>query len=77
VPIIGEEGKGGACDKATKGTPTERASTPCKGKRAGRRKKIEESRRGEASTPGQATRSAARIEEKLNRGAEEESRRAL
>jgi len=71
-----KEGKGGTYGKATKGAPTEGAGMLCKGKSAGRRKKVEESRGGEG-TCGQATRSAARMEEVLNRGAEEESRRAL
>ena len=74
---MGKEGKGGGCGKATKGTLTEEASMSCKGKSAGRRKKVKESKGGGGGTRGQATRSAARIEEELNRGAEEESGRAL
>jgi len=74
---MGKEGKGGGCGKATKGTLTEGASTSCKKKSAGRRKKVEKSRGGGGGMHGQATRSAARIEEELNRGAEEESGRAL
>jgi len=73
---MGKKGKSGIYGKATKGTPTEGASMLCKGKSAERRKKVEESRGGEG-THSQATRSAARIEEVLNRGAEEESGRAL
>ena len=77
MPIIEKKGKGGVCGKATKGAPTEGASTPCKGKSTGRRKKVEESRGGGGGMCDQAMRSAARIEKELNRGAEKESRRAL
>jgi len=69
VSTIEEEGKDGACDKATKGIPIEGASTPCEGKSAGRRKKIEEDRRRRGSACGQATRSTARD----RRGVEKES----
>jgi len=51
--------------------------TPCKGKGTGRRKKVEESRGGRGSICGQTTRSAARMEEKLNRRAEKERGGAL
>jgi len=74
---MGKEGKGGACGKATKSTPTEGTGMPCKGKSAGRRKKVEESRGKGGGMRGQAMRSAVRMEGKLNRGAEEESGRAL
>jgi len=77
VPIMGKEGKGDTCSKITKGAPTEGTSAPCKRKSAGRRKKIEESRGGGGGVHGQATRSTARMEEKLNKEAEEESGRAL
>jgi len=55
-----EEGKGGACGEATKGTPTEGAGAPCKGKSTGRRKKVEEDRGRRSGMCGQAMRSAAR-----------------
>ena len=74
---MGKEGKSGTCSKVTKGTPTEGASVPCKGKSTGRRKKIKESKGGGGSACSQATRSTVRMEEKLNREAEEESRRVL
>ena len=44
---------------------------------AGRRKKVEESKGRGGGAHGQAMRSAARMEKKLNRGAEEENGRAL
>jgi len=74
---MGEEGKSGVCSKTTKGTPTEGASALCKGKGVGRRKKVKEGRRGRGSMCGQATRSAARIEEKFGGGIEKESRGTL
>jgi len=74
---MGKEEKGGMCGKATKGAPTKGTGMPCKGKSAGRRKKVEESREGGGGVCGQATRSTARIKKELNRGAEEESKRAL
>jgi len=77
VPIIGEEGKGGACGKATKGTPIEGASAPYKGKSAGRRKKVKESKGGRGSACGQAMRSTARVEEELSRKAKKKSRGTL
>jgi len=49
---MGEEGKGGACGFATKGIPTEEASTPCKEKSIGRRKKVEKSREERGSVHG-------------------------
>jgi len=42
--IMTEEGKGGTCSKATKGTPTERTGIPCRAKSTGRRKEVEENR---------------------------------
>jgi len=74
---MGEERKGGVCGKATKGAPIEEASMPCKGKGTGSRKKVEESRRGRGSMRGQATRSAARVEEELSRRAKKKSRGTL
>jgi len=50
VSIIGKKENGGVCSEAAKGTQTEEAGMPCKGKSAGRR----------SGTRGQATRSAAR-----------------
>jgi len=47
-----------------------------KGKSAGRRKKVEESRGGRGNMCGQAMRSAARVK-KLSKRAKKESRRAL
>ena len=77
MPIIEEKGKGGVCGKATKGTPTEGASMPCKGKSTGRRKKVKESKGRRGSMYGQAMRSAARVEEELSKRAKEKSRRTL
>jgi len=77
VPIIGEEGKGSACGKATKGTPIEGASASYKGKSAGRRKKVKESKGGRGSACGQAMRSTARVEEELSRKAKKKSRETL
>jgi len=57
---MGEKEKGGVCGKAAKGVPTEGAGAPCKGKSAGRRKKVEENKRRRSGTHGQAMRSAAR-----------------
>ena len=74
---MGEEEKGSACGKATKGTPTEGAGVSCKGKNTGRRKKVEESKRERGGTRGQAMRSAARVEEKLSRRAKKKSRGTL
>ena len=74
---MGEKEKGGMCGEATKGVPTKGASAPCKGKSAGKRKKVEENRRKRGSTHGQATRSAARMEEELSKRAEKKSRGAL
>jgi len=45
VPIIGREGKGGACSQAAKSVPTEGAGVLCKGKSTGGKKEVEESRR--------------------------------
>jgi len=72
---MGEERKGSTCGEATKSTPIEGAGAPCKGKNTGRRKKVEESRRG--STHGQAMRSTARVEEELSRRAKKKSRGPL
>ena len=69
--------KGGVYSKATKGTPTERAGTSCKEKGTERRKKVKEGRERRGSVHGQATRSAARIEEEFNRRVKEEGRGAL
>ena len=77
MPIIGEEGKGGTCGKATKGTPIEGASAPYKGKSAGRRKKVKESKGERGSACGQAMRSTARVEEELSRKAKKKSRGTL
>jgi len=77
VPIIGEEGRGSVCGKAIKGALTEGASMPCKGKSAGRRKKIEKSRGRRDGICGQATRSTARVEEELSKRAKEKSRGTL
>ena len=77
MPIIGEEGKGGTCGKATKGTPIEGASVPYKGKSAGRRKKVKESKGERGSACGQAMRSTARVEEELSRKAKKKSRGTL
>jgi len=65
------------CDKAIKGAPTEEASMPCKGKSAGRRKKVEKSRGRRDGIYDQATRSAVRVEEELSRRAKEKSRGIL
>jgi len=69
VSIIGKKENGGMCSEAAKGTQTEEAGMPCKGKSAGRRKKVENKGR-RSGTCGQATRSAARkrrgIKEKSN-----------
>ena len=54
-----------------------RASIPCKGKSAGDREKVEESRERKGGMHGQAMRSAARMEEEFNRRVKEEGRRAL
>jgi len=45
VPIVGEEGKGSACGKATKGTARGEAGVSRKGKSIGRREEAEKSRR--------------------------------
>jgi len=66
VSIIGKEGKGSICSKATKSIPTEGTSMPCKGKSSGRRKEVEEDKERKSNMHGQATRSAARVEEKLS-----------
>ena len=65
-----EEGKSGICSKAAKGAP-------CKGKSAGRRKKVEEDRRRKDSVHSQAIRSIARIKKELSRKAEKKSGGAL
>jgi len=72
VSIVGKEEKG-----STKGIPTEGASTPCKGKGAGKRKKVEESRGKRDSAHGQAIRSAAKVEKEFGGRVEKESRGAL
>jgi len=77
VPIMGEEEEGGACGEVTKGAPTEGASTPCKGKSAERRKKIEKSRGKRNGMHGQTTKSAVRVEEELSKRAKEKSRETL
>ena len=53
---MGEKEKGGMCGKTTKGTPTEEAGAPCKGKSTGKRKKVEENRKRRDSTRSQAVR---------------------
>jgi len=68
VSIIGKKEKGGMCSEAAKGTPTEEAGMPCKGKSAGRRKKVEDKER-KSGMYGQAMRSTAR----KRRGIEEKS----
>jgi len=50
---------------------------PCKGKGVGRRKKVEKSRGERGGVHGQATRSAAKVEEELSRRVKKESGRAL
>ena len=74
---MGEERKDGMCGKATKGTPTGGASVPCKGKGAGRRKKVKKNRGGRGSTRDQAMRSAAKVEKELSRRVKKESGGAL
>ena len=74
---MGEKGKGGTCSKTAKGTLTEEASMPCKGRSTGRRKIVEEDRGRGSSICDQATRSTARMEEEFSRGVEEESRGVL
>ena len=74
---MGEEGKGGVCGKATKGALTEGAGTPCKGKGAGRGKKVEESRGERGGACSQATKSTAKVEEELSRRVKKEDRGAL
>jgi len=55
-----------------------KGGVPCIGKSTlTGEEETEESREKRGSTCGQAMRSAVRMEEELNRGAEEESRRAL
>jgi len=65
---MGEEGKDGACGKTTKGTLTEGASMPSKGKDAGRKKKVEKDKGGRSGACGQAIRNIVRrkrrVEEK-------------
>jgi len=65
------------CGNVTKGAAERKAGAPYKGEGAGRRKEVKESRGRKSSTHGQATRSAARIEEELSRRAKEESRGTL
>jgi len=48
VPIVGEEGEGNACGKATKGA-ARKASAPCKGKSVGKGEGTEKSRRKRGS----------------------------
>jgi len=55
-----EKGKGGACGKAAKCTPTGEAGTPYKRKGAGRRKKAEKDRERRSGMHAQAMRSTAR-----------------
>jgi len=69
--------EGGACSKATKGTPTEGVGIPCKEKGVGRRKKVEKGGGRRDNVHGQATRSTARMEEEFNKRVKEESRGAL
>jgi len=45
VSIVGEEGKGSTCSKATKGAARGEASMPCKGKGVGKGEEVEESGR--------------------------------
>jgi len=57
---MGKKEKDSAYGKTTKGTPSEGAGAPCKGKGAERRKEIEEERERRGSVHGQATRSTVR-----------------
>jgi len=75
--IVGEEGKGSVCGKATKGAPTKGAGMPYKGKNTERRKKVEKNRGRRGSACGQAMRSIARVEKELSGKIEKESREAL
>ena len=59
---MGKEGESGACGNVTKGTTREEASAPCKGRSTG--KKVEEGGTRGGGVRGQATRSAAGVEEK-------------
>jgi len=77
MSIVGKEKKGSMCGKATKGILTEGASMPCKGKGAGKRKKVEESREKRGSAHGQAIRNAAKVEKEFGGRVEKEGRGAL
>ena len=72
VSIVGKKGESDVYGKAIKGATKEEASMFYKGRSA--KKKVEEGRRGGASTCGQATRSIARMEEEFSRRIEKESR---
>jgi len=68
---MGEEREGGTCSKATKGAAGEEASASCKGRSVG--EKVEDSGTRGSGARGQATRSAAGVEEKFVEGVERES----
>ena len=72
---MGEKEESDMCGKTTKGIAKGKASVPYKGRSTG--KEVKEGRKGEGSTHGQATRSAARMEEEFNGRIEEESGRTL
>jgi len=52
VSIVGKEGKGSACGKATKGAVRGEAGIPYKEKSAGKGKEVEESREKRGSMRG-------------------------
>jgi len=45
VSIVGKEGEGGTCGKATKGVARRETGAPCKGKSTEKGEKVEEGRR--------------------------------
>jgi len=74
-----EEGRKDGAPNAGKSVPTgeEETSVPNKGRSAGKGKEVKEDGRREGGAHGQATRSAARMEEKLSRRAKKEGGGAL
>ena len=77
MSIVEKKGKGGTCNKAIRGTPTERAGMPCKGRSIGKRKKIKESKERGGSMCGQAIRGVARMKKEFSDKVEEESKGVL
>jgi len=78
MPSIGKEAKKGGAPQWGKSAPRrEEAGTSHQGKGAERRKEVEESRGERSGMHGQTTRSAVRMEKKLDGRAKEKSGGAL